>query len=352
MGLRLRFMLTFVGTAGGTVLLFACLLVMETREHLRHFTVSMDNDLIRAVMESAVMSSMGAVLFSMVIGLITARYLIRPLTQMKRVAEKMADGNWTARVKVTGTDELAHLGRALNYLTEELEKQEQLRKNLTEDVAHDLRTPLTTLKSHLEALIDGIWEPNQERLQTCYEEIERLTELVQDLEQLSELESPNFLLQYEWIDVVQLVRQRLIGMEPIFLQKEIDIFLESTEPVYAYVDENRLKQVITNLLSNSWKYTHAQGKVNLAVIRQGDQVKITVSDTGIGIPKDQIPLVFTRFYRVDKSRSRERGGSGIGLAIVQRIIDAHRGNIQIESKLNVGTKVTVWLPIHTPKRPS
>ncbi len=225
-----------------------------------------------------------------------------------------------------------------------LEKREGLKKRMTADFAHELRTPLTTLQSHLEALIDGVWEPTTERFLSCHEEILRLIRLVGDLEKLSKVEDDNIILNKSTFDLTDMVRHICINFQGEFNNKGVSLTFRG-EAQEMLGDKDKLGQVVVNLLSNSLKYSvTGKGRILLDVAGDKDYVYLIINDSGIGIPVKDVPHVFNRLYRSDTSRARNTGGAGIGLAIAKSIIEAHRGSIDIVSQEGLGTELSVILP--------
>jgi two-component system sensor histidine kinase BaeS len=352
--MKTRLTWAFIGVASGMVFLATIILIIETHYHFSLYRnefpqaypglVNLYFHFEQALIQSALLTALGTILFAVFVSVYMAKRIAAPLIAMRKVAEEITQGKWNSRVSVEGKDELADLGRALNHLTEELQKQEEYRKNLTSDIAHELRTPLATLKSHFEAMKDGIWKPTPERIHSCYEEIERLIHLVGDLEQLQGVESPGFKLQRKNENIVEIVQQSIKAMETAYYQKEVDLINDAKGEVIAFVDRYRMTQIIMNLLSNALKFTPPGGHVTVKVKDKSDHVLLIVEDTGIGIPSEEIPKVFERFYRVDKSRSRKPGGSGIGLTIAKKLVEAHQGSVCLKSKEGKGTTVYVSIP--------
>ena len=285
-----------------------------------------------------------SLLLSILVGSVMAKRLSAPISRVITTARMISKGYFGDRItEPSSTKETAQLTETINNLAETLENQEALRKRLTADVAHELRTPLTTLQSHIEAMIDGIWEPDSERLKSCHEEIMRINRLVGDLEKLSRYESENLILTRTSFNISELIRNIIRNFENDFAGKDIDIkFIGGDETINA--DKDKISQVIVNLLSNALKYTPKGGEVQVSVKSFDESVEITVKDTGEGIPPVDLPHIFERFYRADKSRNRLTGGAGIGLTITKAIIDAHKGSIRVKSKVNEGTEFTVTLP--------
>lgn len=282
---------------------------------------------------------------ALLLSLAITRKLSTPLLELTRAAQAMRRGDLSPRVRVRGSDELAQLGEAFNHLAESLTAQERLRKKLTADVAHELRTPLATMRSHLEAFQDGVWEPTPERLQTCHEEVMRLVRLVGDLEQLTAAESEALSLKKEKVDLRSLVTQIGSSYRPLFDSKKVSLEVLPGRALQVLADRDKLSQVIVNLLANALKFTPEGGKVILVAEAQGDRARISVRDTGIGIPAADLPHIFERFYRGEKSRNRATGGAGIGLAIAKALTDAHGGRIEVRSEPGEGSEFIVSLPL-------
>lgn len=281
---------------------------------------------------------------SLLVGWILARRISRPIAKTAEIAQHISNGNYNIRFESkTNTKELNNLVSAINILASNLESQENLRKQLTTNVAHELRTPLTAIRSYLEAMIEGLWEITPKRLTGCLEEVKRLSNLVADLERLAKIEGDNLTLNktnFDLLEMIQLIKDNFSAEAS---KKDISILLEG-ETCILYADKDRIGQVITNLLSNAIKYSPYGGHIHLEVKQEETNTFIIVEDNGIGIPKDELPLVFERFYRTDKSRNRKTGGAGIGLTIVKSIVSAHHGIISIESEENKGSRFTVTLP--------
>lgn len=282
--------------------------------------------------------------FSAVIGFFMAKRLSRPILKTAEAAKRISGGNYEVRLEEnTNTKELDELTASINHLANSLGKQEVLRKQLTADVAHELRTPLTSVGTHLEAMVDGIWEATPERLQSCHEEIIRIGKIVQDMESLAKVESENFKLDITQINPAEIAQKAVRSFEAEIRNKKLNVLVEGQCSDIS-ADRDRLSQVFTNLLSNAVKYTPEGGNIKITVSETDRNVCIKFKDNGIGIAEEEIPFVFERFYRADKSRNRLTGGSGIGLAIVKSIVAAHGGTVEAESKLNEGTSFTVTLP--------
>lgn len=287
-----------------------------------------------------------SLIISVIVGFMFAKRLSRPILRTVAVTKKIADGDYTERVEEQNSEtEVRELIRSINQLAETLEAQESLRRRLTSDVAHELRTPLTTVQTHIEALIEGVWLPTRERLQSCYDEMSRLSNLVSDLEKLAKLESDNLQLSITKFSLTELAGRILSNFEKELKDKNHKALVCGNCPEI-YADRDRISQVLINLLSNAIKYTPQGGEIKIILSETENSAVIKVEDNGAGIPEEEMPFIFERFYRADKSRDRRTGGSGIGLAIVRSIVKAHGGTVSAESRLNEGSCFTVTLPIN------
>lgn len=310
-----------------------------------------DNDLEFINTINSVLISVGvfSLILSLIIGAFMAKRLSNPISRVISTAEMISKGYFGDRTKEqSNTREISQLTETINNLAETLEKQELLRRRLTADVAHELRTPLATLQSHMEAMIDGIWKPDSTRLKSCHDEIIRINRLVGDLEKLARYESENIILNKTKFNLTDLARSITNNFESEFKNKNIDIRFfgkdEAGNDLFVSADKDKISQVIVNLLSNALKYTPEGGSTEVSVKEAENAVEIRVRDTGYGIPPEDLPYIFERFYRADKSRNRITGGAGIGLTITKSIVEAHQGKIEVISKLGEGSEFIVILP--------
>jgi signal transduction histidine kinase len=294
---------------------------------------------------SFLLSAFIALIFGLLISIIISKGISKPIINITKTANTMRTGNLEVRALVnTSTKEIDELSNSINYLAETLNDQEMLRKRMTSDIAHELRTPLTTLKTHIEAFIDGIWEPTTERFESFYEEIERLTKLVDNLRNLAKLEQINLNLNKSEVNISIELEKIIDSFKPLYI-KEIYELNGMVEPdITTILDKDKFKQIITNLLSNSYRYLRENGKVTVTLRKENQNIIIKVIDNGIGIPEKDLPYIFERFYRSDISRNANTGGSGIGLTITKAFVEAHGGKISAQSKENGGTTFTITLP--------
>ena len=305
-----------------------------------------DNDLafINTLNNLLLIVGIFSLFLSLLIGTLMAKRLTKPISRVISTAQMISKGYFGDRSMVqSNTKEISQLTETVNDLAETLEKQEVLRKRLTADVAHELRTPLATLQSHMEAMIDGIWKLDVERLTSCHEEILRIKRMVGDLEKLAKYEGENLIINKESFDISELIQHLIQNFEMDFLNKRIDLkFYGEQEIILA--DKDKFSQVLVNLLSNALKYTPEGGTVEVEVKGAEDIIEIKIKDSGNGIPPEDLPYIFERFYRADKSRNRLTGGAGIGLTIVKAIVEAHKGKIEVQSKIYEGTEFIVSIP--------
>lgn len=276
-----------------------------------------------------------------------AKRFSHPLKKVKQYTKQLSEGEYDKRLSINSPIiEFKELSLFINALSEQLEKQSILRKQLTSDISHELRTPLTTLKGTVEGMIDGIFPITTQQLKSCYKEIDRLTRLIQHIDMINELEENKEVLKQKTFSLNKVCQDVLFSFSSLFLKKNIDVTLIGENIMY-YGDEDKLKQVFTNLISNSLKFTPQKGTIciTLEKSKKKKEIKIAITDNGIGIDKEKQPYIFDRFYMADKSRSRKLGGQGIGLSIVKSIIQAHDGVITLESEKEKGTTFFIFLPI-------
>jgi two-component system, OmpR family, sensor histidine kinase BaeS len=303
-----------------------------------------DNDLayLNSLRNAMVFVAFIALALSITIGLLISTKLSAMISKVVRGTTMISKGNYNMISEKSDIVEMNTLIEAVNDLASSLRKQEHLRKVLTKDMSHELRTPLTTLQGTLEGIIDGIWEPTVERLQSCNEEVLRLYRLVGDLENLAKIEEEDISLNKVTMNLGDLIANILSNFEKKFLDKKIEVHYEQKD-IFIEVDKDKLSQAIINIISNGEKYTLEYGHMFIDIYEELNSVVICIKDTGIGIAKEHLPYIFERFYRVDESRTRSTGGSGIGLAITKSIVEAHGGSIEVNSVINKGTEFKIVL---------
>ena len=285
------------------------------------------------------------IVLSVIVGVIMARHITRPIAGVIDTAQDIAKGSYGVQTDlVSSTTETANLVNAINKMSSALEREEQQKRQISSDVAHELRTPLSNLQSHMEAMIDGIWKPTKPRLVSCHAEIVRLNDIVEHLQELYLIENKKTELRFEHVDFSAVISSVLQDFELIAKEKNIRISKQVSQGSMVFADSQRLTQGVINLISNAVKYTPAGGKIVVRFQEKDAYSLISVRDTGCGIPEEDLPHIFERFYRVDKSRNHATGGMGIGLAITKAIVDAHAGLLRVNSEVDKGTKFTICLP--------
>lgn len=275
------------------------------------------------------------------------RRILRPLDRLAAAAGQIAAGDLAARVPDPPDPELRGMADAFNQMAATLERVEQLRRALVEDVAHELRTPLTSLRGYTEALADGVIEPSPEMLRTVHEEIVRLTHLVQELDRLARGEGGERAQARAEVDLSAIVGRAVAIASPELASRRISVRVEDPASLPRLLAEPaEIGQVVTNLVQNAARYTNDGGEVVVRLRTDGDGVRCEIENTGAEIPADELPYIWERLYRVDRSRARATGGSGIGLAIVRQIVEAHGGQVGARSG-NGRTQVWFRLPVVT-----
>lgn len=287
------------------------------------------------------------IVLAIVFSMIFSKKLTSGLKKLSFATKELRQHNLDIRIPLTGLpSEVKELAISFNKLAESLAKEEMLRKQFTGDLAHELRTPLATLRSQIEAFQDGIWEPTPQRLTQCHEELMRLVRFVNEMEKLLAAENPQMKLEKVDLEAGGVLMALWEMFQPLCKQKGVELILrEPLQEEWFKADKDRLVQVLTNVLNNALKYTPEGKSVTLSVLsEEDDYVGFMIEDEGPGISEDDIPHIFERFYRGDKSRDRKTGGVGIGLSIVKALMDAHNGVIKVKSKLNKGTSMILWFP--------
>lgn len=287
----------------------------------------------------------GMIIASAVFSFVVSKLLINPLNRLSNRVSRIRFGDKRINAPERGPEEVRKLAETLNQMSLELIKQEEWRKHLVEDLAHELRTPLTSMMSQIEALIDGVFDTTEERLNGIYEELERLSRLLSDLQKLSEAESAQFTLNLKRTNMVELARRVYNNFIPLAYEKGIELAFDSTNvPCEAYVDRDKMIQILSNIISNAIKYTQDGGHVQIRVDWQYELTTITCKDTGVGIWEEDLPYIFNRLYRTDKSRSRFSGGVGLGLSIAKAFAEAQNIQIEVQSVLGQGSVFKLVIP--------
>ncbi|MHB8733434.1 MAG: sensor histidine kinase [bacterium] len=316
-------------------------MVIMTRYHIDPTVV--EQDFVHAIHRVLIAGSVAAAAVAMLLGWILVRRLVRPISDMMVLAERIAAGDYAQRVATRGPDELERLADSLNRMAASLERVESLRRDLVANVAHELRTPLSTLQGYLEGLRDGVVPVSRETLASLHEEVLRLVRLVDTLQQLSGFDARMPALRRSRFDLAVLAQQIAALYHPELSARNLRIVVvtDGARPE-AEADADLVGQALRNLLDNALRYASAGSDITVRAAPLNGGVRLAVANTGEGIAPDDLPHIFERFYRGEKSRSRDTGGAGIGLALVQEIARAHGGEVGAESD---GGRTIVWLTL-------
>ena len=295
---------------------------------------------------SSLYAALGATLAALLLGVFLARTLTRPVRELTAATQALAQGDLEQQVPVRSRDELGELAASFNQMSADLAKANELRRQMTADIAHDLRTPLTVMAGYLEALRDGVLSPSPERFETMHLEAQHLRRLVEDLRTLSLADAGELTLNLEVVPPQTVLEQVAAAYRHQAEQQGIGLKVNATPGLPdVSVDPDRMAQVLGNLVSNALRHTPAGGHISLVAVREADQVMLAVQDTGAGVSADELPHVFDRFYRGGESREGDGGESGLGLAIAKSIVELHGGTISMESIPHQGTTATIALPV-------
>lgn len=288
------------------------------------------------------LATLVAVVVSVGLAVVLAARLALPMRRMARAAERIADGDYAARVAGGGPAELASLAESFNRMASSLAEQEQQRRDFIVNAAHELRTPLTNLQGYLEALRDGVIAPTPEQFSSLHEEAQRLVRLSRSLDTLAEGHKDPANLECEEVDVGLAVRSAVEIARPAFDAKDIKVDVSIPDRVVVRAEPDGVAQVLANLLQNAARYTPRGGHASVRAVDSRRTVTVSVTNTGDGIPAADLAHVFERFYRVDKSRAAARGGAGIGLAIVKQLVEASGGRVGVDSD---GSETRFWFSL-------
>ena len=305
-----------------------------------------DTAFIAAVNRSVLFGALVAGVAAVIISSFVAGRILRPVGHLTAAAEKMSHGDLSVRVPVESQDELGQLAVAFNSMAGNIEQQEQLRRNMVGDVAHELRTPLTNLRGYLEAVRDGLISPDDALVDNLYEETMLLTRLVSDLHELAQAEAGQLTLVRTPTPLPEVVEQAVEILRPQATAKDVQLAVDIPDGLPDVdIDRERIGQVLRNLLNNALAHTPSGGQIGVSAARDNGSVQVSVCDTGEGIGPDDLPHVFDRFYRADRSRARQTGGYGLGLAIVKQLVLTHGGTITVESEPGEGSTFRFTLPV-------
>ena len=288
-----------------------------------------------------------ALIIAMVMGAIFARTIAAPVKKITNAAKALKEGDYSARTGMTGSDESARLGNMFDLMADSVESNRKLERRLVTDVAHELRTPLMAIQSTVEAMIDGVFKPDAERLETLNSEVQRLSRLVDALLKLSRLESRTKPIEQKKVDLTEMLSSVVQTHQAYIHDAGLNLEFEYDPHVYVFGDADLLRQATANLISNAVRYTPEGGTITI-MARKGDLMgQIVVKDTGIGLTPEEAKLVFQRFWRADSGRARATGGLGIGLSVVKEIVEQHNGWVRVEGRPNEGACFTIYIPLYS-----
>ena len=303
--------------------------------------------------QAMLIATIVAIVLASCIGFLFARNLVAPIKCMTRTARAIKEGDLSARTNLHGEDEIARLGETFDAMAASVERDRKLERRLTTDVAHELRTPLMAIQATVEAMIDGVYEADEERLSTVDSEVQRLSRLVDALLKLSRLENRTTPMKEEVVDVGKLIESIVSTHEQFVSDSGLTMTYKAESDVFVVGDPDMIRQATANLISNAVRYTPEGGHIDVTVKRGDIMASIAVKDTGIGLSREEAKMVFSRFWRADAGRTRESGGLGIGLAVVKEIVDRHGGWVQVEGekgKKGKGACFTIHIPLYDEKR--
>jgi signal transduction histidine kinase len=293
-----------------------------------------------------VLAAAGLVAVSALVGtVLLSRRVLRPIGTLTSASRRLGAGDLSERVPVVGTDELAELGRSFNRMADSLQRGEERQRRLVADVAHELRTPLANLRGYLEALKDGVIAPDTELFTSLHEEAVLQQRIVDDLQELALAEAGALAYHRTRVDLAELLETTRAAHHALAESAGVRLVVEAPQPVPAEADPDRLRQVLGNLVTNAVRATSSGGTVTMSAIANGSTATMRIADTGTGIPANDLPYVFDRFWRADGARGRSTGGSGLGLAITRQIVADHDGSITVDSAVGEGTTFTITLPL-------
>jgi len=282
------------------------------------------------------------------LAMLFSKWFSIPIRELIKAAEQMARGNLGYQAEIKSSDEIGELANTFNYMSKNLADMTKVRRELTADISHELRSPLSRIRVYAESLIDKVVEDEKEKemhLQAICDEVDDLDLLIGDLLELSKLELDKIEMEYYPANIREVISSVVSKMTPLAKKRGVTVEVDVEEKIpEILLDGKRISRVLSNLLDNSLKYTNNHGKIRIVATEKENSVEVNVEDNGKGIPEEELPFIFERFYRIDKSRARETGGTGLGLAIAKQIIKAHGGEIFVKSKIGVGTTVTFTLP--------
>ncbi len=287
-----------------------------------------------------------AVIIAILLTFVLSRHILSPIQALTITAGQLGQGNFSERVKSPDKGEVGTLAKAFNKMADDLERAERLRRNLVADVSHELRTPLSNIQGYLEAMRDGVVTVDASAIQSLYEEATLLSRLTEDLQDLTLAEAEDLRLVRQAEDINKIINRTVTAMQAQSGTKGISLVINLPDGLpLCNIDSQRISQVLHNLINNAVAHTPREGNITIAARQQDKWVEVSVTDTGEGIPAEELPFIFERFYRVDKSRARKTGGHGLGLTIAKRLVESHGGKIEAQSEVGKGSCFSFTVPV-------
>ena len=306
---------------------------------------TIEQQYINRINQALLIAALGGMLIALILGILLARTLTRPVNELTSATRALAKGVLKQHVLVKSNDEIGELAQAFNQMSADLDRLNQSRRQMTADIAHDLRSPLTVIGGYVESMRDGVLKPTPERLNTIHAEVQHLQRLVEDLRTLSQADAGELTLNRELVAPLALLERMAKSYDHLAAQKKVSLEVQG-EPGLPEIrlDPDRMAQVFGNLITNSLRYTPEGGRIILSAGQEGNTLAFGVKDNGQGIPAEALPHIFDRFYRADPARP-QGSESGLGLAIARSIVEAHGGTISAESGIGQGTTVKILFPV-------
>lgn len=310
----------------------------------------LEESFLRSVNFAIILTTVIIIVIALILGTFLISQITSPLKELTVAAENIAEGNLNVRVKISNKDELGEMAGSFNLMVESLLRTEEWKQQLISNSAHELRTPVSLIQGYLEMMIEGVYELNKENINSIYEESKRLTRLISELQSLSNADSGILILKKEDKDIIEIAKHSIEIFQPLADEKGIKLLIRTeNKELFANVDIQKIQQVFSNLFSNAIHYSPDNSTIEIYLAGFSNAgykkyIKVCIKDYGLGIPDSELEKVFERFHRIDSSRNRESGGSGLGLSISQEIIRLHSGKIWIESEYKTGACFCFTLP--------
>jgi len=304
------------------------------------------HSLSQAIGRFLIWGALSAVAIAILLTFFLSRRISAPIKTLTHATRQLGQGDLSQRVQSKNKGEMGELAQAFNSMAGDLERTEQLRRNMVADAAHELRTPLSNIGGYIEAIRDGVKKPDADTINALGQEAALLSRLVDDLQELSLAEAGELKLNCQSEDIASLINQTVASVQAQAAKKGVSVSTDLPDKISPVnIDYNRISQVLRNLLENAVAHTSKGGAITVAARQQDNYLEVVVADTGEGIPAEDLPNIFERFYRVDKSRTRATGGSGLGLTIAKRLVEAHGGTIEVQTEVGKGSRFVFTIPV-------